>query len=142
MTMSQMDPAIYRLSEPVSRNTARGGAWARRCSRSAGAASPTAVASPVPTWLLTASPRWRNGRLIDQCADQLQQLLLFRAFALTEEHSDLDVGYVTSRWEIGLMFDEHLAGVRIAGEIPSIAVRAVIELFGTKGHLCCSCTPR
>jgi len=70
----------------------------------------------------------------------LQQLLLFWTFALTEEHPDLDMGYVTSRWEIGLMSAEHLAGVRIAGEIPSIAVRAVIKLFGTKGHPCCSCT--
>ena len=56
-----------------------------------------------PTSLLTQPPfrpasggSVSIGRLVDQCSDQSQQLLLLGAFALTEERSDLDIGYVTS----------------------------------------------
>jgi hypothetical protein len=105
----------------------------------------TLWASPVPTSHCTAPPFWRSGagllaisRLVDQCSDQSQQLLVLRAFALTEEHSDLDVGHMPTRWEVGLVSDEHPPRIGIAGEMPSITVRAVIKLSGKKGHACCS----
>jgi hypothetical protein len=78
-------------------------------------------------------------RLVDQCSDQSQQLLLLRAVASTEENSDLDFGHMPTRREVGLVSDEHSPRIGITGEMPSITVRAVIKLSGKKGHPCCSC---
>jgi hypothetical protein len=42
------------------------------------------------------SSRFAIGFLLDQGSNQPQQFLLLRAFALTEERSNIDISYVTS----------------------------------------------
>jgi hypothetical protein len=79
------------------------------------------------------------GRRVDQCSDQSQQLLLLKAFALTEEPSNLDVGHMSIRWDVGLVSDEHPPRIGITGEIPSVTVRAVTKLSDKQGEACCSC---
>lgn len=72
--------------------------------RMIGCAAPQALrTSPVPASHGTAPPFWQDSTgllaiicLVDQCSDQSQQLLLLKTFALTEEHSDLDVGHMPS----------------------------------------------
>jgi hypothetical protein len=77
------------------------------------------------------------GLVLDQCSNQAQQfLLLWSVASRDEKSSDLDVDDLATRGKIGLMPDEHPTGLGIAGEQPTIAVGAVVNLSGPNGHRC------
>jgi hypothetical protein len=66
------------------------------------------------------------------CGHEPEQSLLIRPISLTEECSDLDLGNMSSRGRIGLVFDKHPPGIGIICEIPTVSIRAVIEFSDTQ----------
>jgi hypothetical protein len=74
--------------------------------------------------------------LLDECADQAKELLLLWASSGgSQKGSDLHLGDPPTRWEVGLMPDEHPSGVGIAGEQPAIPVgSSAVNLSGSDSH--------
>src|SRR6516164_9442900 len=63
-----------------------------------------------------------------QCGNEPEQFLLFRAISLSEECPDLDLGNMSSRGRIGVVFDKDAPGIAITCEIPTVSIGAVVKL--------------
>jgi hypothetical protein len=74
-------------------------------------------------------------RPVDQRSDEAQQLLVLRAMPAGQKRPDLDVRFSASRGEVGLVLDEHPAGIGIACELPSVAAAAAVEFSRLQGHV-------
>jgi hypothetical protein len=87
--------------------------------------------------------RLRGIRTSDQRSNQAQEFLLLWSVPIgNEKGSDVNVGDLATRGEVGLVPDEHPPDIRIAGEQPPIPVRTAVNLSGPNSHANCSITSR
>ena len=70
----------------------------------------------------------RARRHINERRDQTRQSLLFWAISMVEKHAQFDVRKPAARGAIRLVDDEGSPVLRLAAEIPAVAIRAAIEL--------------
>src|SRR5207253_7516195 len=94
----------------------------------------------------TGRVRWRRAncansirllarRMVDQCPNQSDQLLMLRACAaLREKVTQFNVAGLAPRWQVRLVPDEYLAVTGITDETPPIPVFALIDLPDVHGH--------
>src|SRR4051812_26599860 len=73
--------------------------------------------------------------ILDQRSDQPQQLLVFwPASTVSEKRSDFDLRAFAPGCRIGIVHDEHLPGLNVAGEVPAVSIGTLIKLSGLNGH--------
>lgn|SRR5690242_1617001 len=87
-------------------------------------------------WIMPPSDRYAVGASfpvrvwwhVDKRRDQTQQSLLFWSISAVEKRAELDVRESAARGAVRLVDDECSSVLRLAAEIPAVAIRAAIEL--------------
>jgi len=74
------------------------------------------------------------GVAFNQQSNQAQQRLMLGISPSAQKCADLDIGHVTSRWNIRLVPDEYVPGTGITAEKPPISIRAAVKLSSLHGH--------
>ena len=52
----------------------------------------------------------------------------------TQKCADINIGYLTARWDIRFMPDKYLPGNRIPDEKPPISIRAAVKFSPVQQH--------
>ena len=74
------------------------------------------------------------GVAFNEQSNQAQERLMLGISPSAQKCPDLDIGLVTSRWDIGLMSDKYVPGTGVTAEKPPISIRAAIKLSSLRGH--------